>query len=853
MGALATKVVSMTKVTPQNYTKQRDRFNLTRRELLDDYSQISSRRKNAAETTALRLESKQYLEILCHQASGGNTSFNELERLLSDGDLKTLPRDFDGAILGAIGRVLLLQNFEPEDRKNGIQIIREAIRRLPKNLKSRRYRKLLVEYLIDQGNFGEAEELLDQYPDLNRIYHSYLRNELLNPFMRPHGETNASWLDGFNAPLIGNGLLPVRIEDWVENPFNGLKADDTVVHEQATEDGPLVSVVMTTYNPNIHELKASIGSILNQTYKKLELIIVDDCSSIFPEQQIQDILAKDSRIQFVKTEKNAGTYIARNLGFSVANGEYLTGQDDDDWSHPERIKHQVAFLNNDLESPGCKVKSITCSPLLGLSRIGYEPENPNASSLMVRRSIFNQAGGFLPIRKAADTELSKRIEKMTGTLIGEIDLPLTFVRILSDSLSRSEFRAGWSHPARRQFKSSYNHWHAQSEPKDLQIQNGQLPEISVPRRFWAQKAEADQSFQVVFAGDWRQYGGPQKSMIEEIRALKKAGMKIGVLHLEAPRFMSSVVKSLCAAIQVLINEGVVGEVLYDDMIDVELLILRYPPILQFVSAHPSALNVKKMIILANQAPSELDGSDIRYLVDDCLANARTNFCTDVVWVPQGPQVREAIEPYLSSADIVRFNMPGILHVDDWWNETADFKSNLPVIGRHSRDNAMKWPEDEKTLLAVYPRDGQFDVRVMGGAEVPRRILSASRLPSAWTVYRTDELPVVEFLHSLDFFVFYQHNQAVEAFGRAILEAIASGIVVVIPKQYREVFGPAAIYAEAEEVGDVIRKYRGSRKLYDEQRAQAYRSIADHFSHESYQNLIQSILEKDSFDSFTGDK
>src|SRR5690625_1562876 len=89
-------------------------------------------------------------------------------------------------------------------------------------------------------------------------------------------------------------------------------------------------------------------------------------------------------------------------------------------------------------------------------------------------------------------------------------------------------------------------------------------------------------FDVVFAGDWQQFGGPQKSMLEEIQALKQAGYRVGVMNLEAARFMTRQnQKPLVPAIQKLINDGFVDEVHYDEPLNVRILILRYPPILQF--------------------------------------------------------------------------------------------------------------------------------------------------------------------------------------------------------------------------------------------------------------------------------
>src|SRR5699024_7346536 len=156
-------------------------------------------------------------------------------------------------------------------------------------------------------------------------------------------------------------------------------------------------------------------------------------------------------------------------------------------------------------------------------------------------------------------------------------------------------------------------------------------------------------------------------------------------------------------------------------------------------------------------PSELDGQDIRYLVQDCHVTAKAVFRTEPFWVPQGPQVRKFLEEYLDDSVLATFDMPGILDPEEWWHDRLWYRSQQPVVGRHSRDDPMKWPEDESVLAGVYPLDGRLDVRIMGGAKTPLRVLNENKIPKGWIVYKTDELDVKEFLYSLDYFVFFQHS------------------------------------------------------------------------------------------------
>lgn len=163
---------------------------------------------------------------------------------------------------------------------------------------------------------------------------------------------------------------------------------------------------------------------------------------------------------------------------------------------------------------------------------------------------------------------------------------------------------------------------------------------------------------------------------------------------------------------------------------------------------------------------------------------------------------------------------------------------------------MKWPADKDTLFAVYPVDGRFDIRIMGGAKSVLQVLDQRTTPKGWSVYDTDELPVSDFLYSLDYFVFFQHPKAVEAFGRAILEALAAGTLVILPEQFRSVFGNAAVYCEPGEVEGQVRQFHCDFNLYKRQLRRAKAVLREHFSYESYSERIRSILGQDLLEGYT---
>lgn len=108
----------------------------------------------------------------------------------------------------------------------------------------------------------------------------------------------------------------------------------------------LVSIIMPYYNAAEY-MRETVEAIMAQTYKDWELIIVDDCS---PAPETPDVLKKvsalDERIKVLKTEKNGGAGLARNVGIEAASGDYLAFCDSDDWWYPTKLEEQLKFMQD---------------------------------------------------------------------------------------------------------------------------------------------------------------------------------------------------------------------------------------------------------------------------------------------------------------------------------------------------------------------------------------------------------------------------------------------------------------------------------------------------------------------------
>lgn len=111
-----------------------------------------------------------------------------------------------------------------------------------------------------------------------------------------------------------------------------------------TED-PLISVVVPSYNSAAF-IAETIESILNQTHKKIEIIIVDDGSIDNTQAVIESLYGLDSRISYLKIE-NGGSPAARNVGIKLAKGQYIAAVDADDIWPEYKLADQLSLIGDD--------------------------------------------------------------------------------------------------------------------------------------------------------------------------------------------------------------------------------------------------------------------------------------------------------------------------------------------------------------------------------------------------------------------------------------------------------------------------------------------------------------------------
>ncbi|MCX6718067.1 MAG: glycosyltransferase [Candidatus Staskawiczbacteria bacterium] len=178
----------------------------------------------------------------------------------------------------------------------------------------------------------------------------------------------------------------------------------------------LVSIVLPTCNGSRY-LKQSIDSCLNQTYKNLELIIVDDGSS----DNTADIIKSysDRRIRYFKHEKNLGLPAALNTGFAKSAGEYLTWTSDDNFYAKKAIARMAEVLekNKDIGFVYANFYLIDeagkiLKPLRAGSPKSLDNNNFIGACFLYRREVYEKIGEYdLKLRLAEDYNYWLRIRQ----------------------------------------------------------------------------------------------------------------------------------------------------------------------------------------------------------------------------------------------------------------------------------------------------------------------------------------------------------------------------------------------------------------------------------------------------------
>lgn len=566
---------------------------------------------------------------------------------------------------------------------------------------------------------------------------------------------------------------------------------------QPKRQGPLVTVVMTVFHPDHEDTLHAARSILRQSWEHLELLIIDDGSPDDFAETLDALEALDERVRLLRMPVNQGTYRSRNVGLAEAHGEYVTGQDSDDWSHPQRIETEVNTLRRNPDLPGVMTRAIRTDDDLMRVRTGQLPSRRCEVSFMLKTELAREVGGYLTARKSADSEFRERVIRYSGADVPTIDEPLYLIRLSPQSLSRGDFRPGWSHPSRRAFWSACLHWHRTAANEELT--SPEASPVPIPRRFQVEPAAERRAFDVVFVDDWRKTDYFTSGPLEEARALVRRGKRVGIMNYPSSKSLARGGTATDPSVQRLINEEAIRLLLPDEDADIDLLVVRDPSVVQFVAPEPITAAPRDVRIVASEPPRSKDGSIPIYDPATCLENAEYMFGGKVRWVAQDAATRDTLAAECGDAVVASGLMPILVDPHDWQASPRARRTRTPILGCILTGHPAEVARSREDLAEVLPADGSVEVRMRGYPAPVLKTLGRSRLPRDWVRFSHLDVSRRAFLNGIDVYVHYPVEEFDDVIPRSVLEAMAMGKVVMTTPEVAERLDGAVIGVEPSEV------------------------------------------------------
>ena len=692
------------------------------------------------------------------------------------------------------------------------------------------------------GQFDHVQRLLDedQLPHDSRWM---AEAELAHPVKGRPGSTWADWLEAMNGRLVGLGLLPITLEDRPGAHFDRLSAD--VPDDRFVDDphDPLVTVIMSTFKPD-ESFRAAVTSLVNQTWRNLEILVVDDHSPAKYDDRLESVTSMDSRIRLMRMPENGGTYKIRNHAIAESRGAFITFQDSDDWAHPERIERQVAPLLEPSGLVATHARSVRMFPDLSTLKVGYSAFRVAAASLMFRKDVVLGAlGGFDETRKAADTEFAERIVSVFG---GEalLDLPevMVFTQLTEGSLSRTDFAFGWHHGSRVVYADAHRYWHREIEAgrATAMLELGGPRRYPAPERFITGRETPPRTCDVLWISDWRsgiwRYGGASA----QVEAVAAAGLSTVVAHATSVRHADRERLHKDDGIMRLAADGRTRFAIWAEPLHARVMIVSDPELLS-MSRPPASVEMSadRIVIVAGYSPAKPHG---RWLTFDPAAaerNAERMFGSRPEWLPAHDGIADDLRARGATGTILPSRQFRVVPNVKRRPYTGTRGGSRLIVGT----TALELPRSDRPSWAALrrrlPLDDAYDVRMRADPRVVRTVLAHRRVPPGWLVM-DESIPLRGFLRQLDVFVAIPPRSLGPVLPWSAVAAIAEGAVVVINPDYQPHLDDAAVYVRAVDVHDELKALAADPERLAEQRERGYAFCRRVLSEEATVDLVTEL-------------
>lgn len=182
-----------------------------------------------------------------------------------------------------------------------------------------------------------------------------------------------------------------------------------------------ISVIVTSYN-NGQYIKKALDSIINNTFKDIEIIVVEDCSTDNSKNIINQVIKGNPNvdIKLIENEKNVGAGMSRKIGIEHATGEWISLIDADDWIEPEFFEKLISNVDDSIDIVYGRINYAESEDMIERDFIHYSGEITVSDNMemmrnftyyglhylnynLTRRKLYDEIGGYCKARFVEDT------------------------------------------------------------------------------------------------------------------------------------------------------------------------------------------------------------------------------------------------------------------------------------------------------------------------------------------------------------------------------------------------------------------------------------------------------------------
>lgn len=343
-------------------------------------------------------------------------------------------------------------------------------------------------------------------------------------------------------------------------------------------------------------------------------------------------------------------------------------------------------------------------------------------------------------------------------------------------------------------------------------------------------------YDILWVGDLRFTGGTGTAIAEEISASIAAGYRCGLIPMRSS--ILAFPHPINPRIRAFIDRGDVDLLDPRESVACRLCCLYHPQSFTHFPSSPPRIDAAIKLLIATHPPFEGDGTTV-YDAAAIDRHVQEILGGGVLWAPVGPAVRRQLCQLMPPLPLLDSDWVGVIDTANWQIDGQGALEGQPVLGRHSRPDAAKWPDTREQVLTVYPDCPEITVKVLGDGPFLRDLVSP--MPVNWQVFAFNQLTPLAFLRQIGVFVYFHHSRWVEAFGYAILEALAARVPVILPRHFEALFGTAAVYAEPRDVRAMVENFYTKPSLYNEQCAHARELVGQRFGQGTHRARVEALI------------